>query len=198
MSPVPLEIVADVECAVGGDHDPVRRIRGQVAVATTPGRVLSVQLIPEGPPACAAAVEAVRAADWVVLGPGSWFSSVLPHLLVPDLRRALVETSARRIVALNLAPQPGETEGLSPAAHLEVLARHAPDLRVDVVLADQQTETADCSLARAAESLGGRLVLARVAADDGSFRHDHDRLAQEYHRLMSMAAFEQAASDPTR
>jgi uncharacterized cofD-like protein len=188
MSPVPLEIVADVECPDGRDGDPVRRIRGQVAVATAPGRVVSVRLIPERPPACDAAVAAVRAADWVVLGPGSWFSSVLPHLLVPDLRRALVETPARRIVALNLAPQLGETDGFSPATHLEVLAEHAPDLRVDVVLADEQTQTADCSLGRTAESLGGRLVLARMAADDGTFRHDHDRLAQEYHRLMITAA----------
>lgn len=199
MSPVPLEIVADVDCSAGREQAPVRRIRGQVAVATTPGRVLSVQLIPENPPACAEAVDAVRTADWVVLGPGSWFTSVLPHLLVPDLRRALVETEARRIVALNLAPQPGETEGFSPAAHLEVLAKHAPDLRVDLVVADRQTQVADGLLASAAESLGGRLVLADVAADDGSFRHDHDRLAHEYHRLMiGPAAASAAAEHPER
>ncbi|PZS26750.1 MAG: hypothetical protein DLM59_17635, partial [Pseudonocardiales bacterium] len=197
MSPVPLEIVADVDCSTGREFAPVRRIRGQVAVASTPGRVLSVQLIPEHPPACAEAVAAVRAADWVVLGPGSWFSSVLPHLLVPDLCDALVETSARRIVALNLAPQPGETEGFSPAAHLDVLAKHAPDLRIDVVLADQQAQVADRPLARAAESMGGRLVLAPIAADDGSSRHDHDRLAQEYHRLMIGPATSPAASDRT-
>ena len=74
----------------------------------------------------------------MVLGPGSWFTSVLPHLLVPQLARALITTPARRLVALNLAPQPGETEGFSPHAHLEVLADHAPELTIDVVLADRR------------------------------------------------------------
>ena len=79
---------------------------------------------------------AVRAADVVVLGPGSWFTSVLPHLLVPELRDALIDTAARRIVVLNLAPEPGETAGFSPEQHLAVLCEHAPALRVDAVLAD--------------------------------------------------------------
>ena len=62
------------------------RIRGQVAVAITPGRVRRVSAASRTtPPACPEAVAAVRAADWVVLGPGSWFTSVLPHLLVPEL-----------------------------------------------------------------------------------------------------------------
>ena len=101
-------------------------VRGQVAVATTPGRVVG-RRAGAGParrparrrwPPCASA-------DWVVLGPGSWFTSVIPHLLVPDLADALCATAARRLVVLNLAPQPGETAGFSPETHLEVLGRHA-------------------------------------------------------------------------
>lgn len=184
MSPAPLDIVADVAGRAPDAPIENRRIRGQVAVATTPDRVLSVHLVPEDPPACAQAVAAVRAADAVVLGPGSWFTSVLPHLLVPDLRAALVETTARRILTLNLAPQAGETEGFSPATHLEVLAKHAPDFRVDVVLADEDACSGNRGLVRAAESMGARLVLASVAAYDGSLRHDHDRLAQAYSGLL--------------
>ena len=88
--------------------------------------------VPDRPRACPEAVDAVRAADVVILGPGSWFTSVLPHLLVPELRDALIETAARRVVVLNLAPQPGETAGFSPEQHLAVLCEHAPALRVDV------------------------------------------------------------------
>ena len=137
MSSVPLDLVAEVEGADPDRPDEVSIVQGQVACATTTGRVRSVSLIPADPPACPEAVQAIGAADWVVLGPGSWFTSVLPHLLVPDLAAALVETRARRLVALNLAPQPGETEGFSPHTHLEVLADHAPDLTIDVVLADR-------------------------------------------------------------
>ena len=71
-----------------------------------------------------------------MFGPGSWFTSVLPHLLVPELATALRGTQAHRLVALNLAPQPGETGGFSPHTHLEVLAGHSPGLAFDVVLAD--------------------------------------------------------------
>lgn len=78
-------------------------VRGQATVALTPGEVLSVQVVPSDPPAVPEAVAAVLDADWVVLGPGSWFSSVIPHLLVPELLDALVETKARRVLSLNRA-----------------------------------------------------------------------------------------------
>jgi uncharacterized cofD-like protein len=184
MSSVPLDLVAEVEGADPDRPDEVSIVQGQVACATTTGRVRSVSLIPADPPACPEAVRAIGAADWVVLGPGSWFTSVLPHLLVPELAAALVGTRARRLVALNLAPQPGETEGFSPHAHLEVLADHAPDLAVDVVLADRAAARgATTELEKAAGLLGARLVLADLALDDGTPRHDPRRLAGAFAQI---------------
>jgi len=184
MSAVPLDLVAEVEGADPDRPDEVTTVQGQVACATTTGRVRSVSLIPANPPACPEAVQAIGAADWVVLGPGSWFTSVLPHLLVPELATALVETRARRLVALNLAPQPGETEGFSPHAHLEVLADHAADLAIDVVLADRAAAAgATTELEKAAGLLGARLVLADLAVADGSPRHDPRRLAGAFAQI---------------
>src|SRR5687768_2791196 len=108
MAAVPLDIEATVQGIDPDDPAALTTVRGQVAVATTPGRVVGLQLMPQDPPACVEAVAAIRAADWVVLGPGSWFTSVLPHLLVPELAAALRETAGRRCVTLNLGPQPGE------------------------------------------------------------------------------------------
>jgi uncharacterized cofD-like protein len=184
MSAVPLDLVAEVEGADPDRPDEVSTVQGQVACAATTGRVRSVSLIPADPPACPEAVQAIGAADWVVLGPGSWFTSVLPHLLVPELAAALVGTRARRLVALNLAPQPGETEGFSPHAHLEVLADHAPDLAIDIVLADRAAAgVATTELEKAAGLLGARLVLADLAVDDGSPRHDPRRLAGAFAQI---------------
>jgi uncharacterized cofD-like protein len=183
-STVPLQIVAQV---VGLDpHDPwvITQVVGQVAVATTTGSVCALRLQPEEPPACAEAVRAVLEADYVVLGPGSWFTSVLTHLLVPDLREALTKTAAQRVVALNLAPQAGETEGFSPETHVEVLAAHAPELIIDVVLADEATVLDSRGLMSSVESVGGRLVLAPVALADGTPRHDPRRLAEAYAGIM--------------
>ena len=137
MSEVPLDLVATVEPHDRDDPVRGRRIRGQSAIASSPGRVRQIALRPADAPACPIAVEAVRAADVVVLGPGSWFTSVLPHLLLPELARAIVETAGRMVVVLNLVPQPGETDGFSPAEHLRVLRRYCPDLRVDIVIADE-------------------------------------------------------------
>ncbi|MCX6462158.1 MAG: uridine diphosphate-N-acetylglucosamine-binding protein YvcK [Pseudonocardiales bacterium] len=180
MSCEPLDIEAEVTgLGPGGPH----RIRGQVAVASTPGRVRRVRLQPARPSACPEALEAVRDADLLLLGPGSWFTSVLPHLLVPALRDALVGSAARRVLVLNLAPEPGETAGFSPQRHLAVLSEHAPALRVDAVLADVAAVPVPDRLVRAASTMlspGGRVRLAPVAAppdDAGGARHDPVALA---------------------
>src|SRR4051794_27034370 len=179
-----LEIVADVVGLDPGDPGAPSEVRGQVAVATTPGRVVAVRVEPAEPPACPEAVQAVLEADWAVLGPGSWFTSVIPHLLVPDMAKALAATRARRMVALNLSPQPGETEGFSPETHLEVLAAHAPELELAVVLADRMAiGAAESSLRETAAGLGARLVLADVAAGPGEPRHDPGRLAAAYDEI---------------
>lgn len=185
----PLDIEADVTGldsgeAHDGDQQPnrppsVRKIRGQVAVATTPGRVQRVRLHAASgrPNACAAAVEAVRGADVVLLGPGSWFTSVLPHLLVPELHDALLDTAAAKVVIVNLVAEPGETAGFTAERHLHVLCEHSPSLRAQAVVADEGSVPVVAPLERAAGRLGARLVLDQVADDADSERHDPSALA---------------------
>ena len=181
----PLDIVAEVE---GLDEDPtaVRRIRGQVAVATTPGRVRSVTLAPQGARACPQALDAIAAADLLTFGPGSWFTSVLPHLLLPQMADAIKDCDAHRLVVLNLAAQPGETEGFSPEQHLDVLSAHAPGLRVDSGLADRASVALPQRLASAASRLGARLDLDDVAVP-GTARHDPTRLSVSLAKVMIRA-----------
>jgi uncharacterized cofD-like protein len=144
-----------------------------------------VRLVPENPPAHPEAVQVIDEADWIVLGPGSWFTSVIPHLLVPDLAQAIYRTEARRILTLNLEPA-GETAGFTAARHIELLAEHAPDLRLDVVLADQAFASDDAHLPSFAASLGAKLVVADLAARDGSPRHDILRLASAYAEILGV------------
>ncbi|GLW08360.1 putative gluconeogenesis factor [Microtetraspora sp. NBRC 13810] len=172
MASVPLDIVAEVEL-----DGAVTTVRGQVACALTPGRVRAISLVPPDPPASPQAISAVLDADWVVFGPGSWFTSVLPHLKVPQLAEALHATRAKRLVALNLAPQPGETDGFSPQKHLEVLRQHAPALDIDVVLADSGVVDDREELEKVTIGMGGRLVTAGVATAGDPARHDARRLA---------------------
>ncbi len=180
MALTPLDITARVRGA-GKDPEGVDVVRGQVEVATTPGEVLSVSLDPEDAPACPEAVAAIDQADWVVLGPGSWFTSVLPHLLVPELCQALCRTEAGVVVTMNLEPHTDETRGLDLADHLEVLLRHAPELAVHTVLADEGA-AGDRRLREVAEGAGARLVLADLASDTPGV-HDVGKLGTAYARL---------------
>lgn len=185
MCAVPLDIAAEVE--TGSAQQPAVQVRGQAQVAVATGRIRRVWLEPGDPPACAAAVAAIAAADWVLLGPGSWFTSVLPHLLVPRLRDAVTDGPARVLLALNLDPATGETAAYPAAEHLQVLRDHAPRLSPHVVLADAGTAGAPGSaewtaLSRAVAAADSRLVTADLAERDQTSggraaRHDPDRLA---------------------
>lgn len=181
MSLQPLTIEADVDDPVAGR----RVVRGQYDVATTTGRVSWVRLDPADPPANPAAVAAVMDADWVVLGPGSWFTSVCTHLLVPELAAALQRTPARRCVTLNLSPGTSETAGYRPEQLLEVLGVYAPDLSLDAVVADPSAVEDVEALEAAAARFGAVLVMRQVAEADGSAVHHPLRLAAAYADVFS-------------
>jgi uncharacterized cofD-like protein len=178
MCPIALQIEADVS---GLETDPrmFRAIRGQVAIATTPGKVRRVRLLPGDPPATRQAVDAIMSADLVVLGPGSWFTSVIPHVLVPELAAALQATTARRALVLNLVAEPGETAGFSVERHLHVLAQHAPGFTVHDVIIDAErvpSEREREQLRRTATLLDAQVQFADVARP-GTPLHDPGKLA---------------------
>jgi uncharacterized cofD-like protein len=183
MAVTPIDIMARVRGADPGAPDEVTTVRGQVAVATTPGKVLEVSLEPADPKACPEAIRALAEADWVVLGPGSWYSSVMPHLLVPDLRTALASTPGNVVVNLNLEPQVGETEGYTPEDHLAVLHRSAPELAIHTVLADPASVPDVEGLRAETIDLGARLMLVDVALDGSPGQHDPEKLARAYARV---------------
>ncbi|MGL5808469.1 MAG: gluconeogenesis factor YvcK family protein [Nocardioides sp.] len=185
MSEAPMNIRARVRGADPGSPDRVVEVIGQVQVATTPGRIVDIALDPPDAPACPDALGAVKAADWVVLGPGSWFSSVIPHLLLPALRQALECSSANVIVVLNLEPQRGETPGSQPEDYLAALLRYAPGLRIHTVIADPHSVPAESGLAEAVTRLGARLMVADVASPDDGARHDPAALASAYAEAMN-------------
>ncbi len=187
----PLDIEADV---AGLDDDPriMRPVRGQVAVATTPGSVRRVRLIPEHPDANPLAVEAIHNAGLVTLGPGSWFSSVIPHLMVPDLVTALNDTEAHRVVVLNLTAEPGETQGFSSERHIHMLSQHAPAVTVNSILVDNYsitTRTEREFLERAASTIGAEVIYEDLHRVDESgrptYRHDPAKLAAAFRSLVA-------------
>jgi uncharacterized cofD-like protein len=156
-----------------------REIEGQVAVMHDRGRIRRVELGPADAPADRVAVEAIRAADQVVLAPGSLFTSLLAVLVVPEIGRAVAETAGQVVLVGNLAPQIPETEGLDGVDQLRAVLDHGA--RVDTLLVPSvSTLVTDDAAAR---TCGVRLVRADVA-EPGGTAHDPARLAPALAHLL--------------
>lgn len=179
MASVPLTIEGQIRKMGTDGVTDVRTISGQARLAKA-GEVHNVRLLPQDAPACAEAVTAIQEADWVVLGPGSWYTSVLPHLLLPDMRAALCGTKAKRLLTMNLDVNDQEATGMNAADHLRVISRYAPDFGVDVVLADPSSISDVNEFTEAAAMLGAEVVFGKVGSSGGAATHDPLRLAAAY------------------
>lgn len=176
MTAEPLDIEATFESA-----GTTVEAKGQVAVATTPGRLVELRMNPENPTTRPEVLTALSEADWITMGPGSWFSSVLPHLLVPTLQKAIIDSPAKKILLLNLdsnkdQAKAGEYAGYSPREHCEILSRYAPDLRFDLVIADSHL-TGRQELKDYLQERGSAFLEADVRDDSMTIHHDGEKLA---------------------
>lgn len=175
-----------VRAMVDGPDGPYEAV-GQVAVATAHGRITSMTLDPARPHVPPATLEAIASADAVVLGPGSWYTSVLTHFLVPDVAAALVAASRRAILTLNIAYEDQETADTDRVDDIVAMRAVAPAFVPAVVLADA-SHGADAALAAAVAEWGATLVVAPMCASGTLDRHDHALLAAQYAQAMKIVA----------
>lgn len=173
-----------------------RLYEGESAIGASGEHMDRVVLDPPAPPAFTPAVEALREADLILVGPGSLYTSIVPNLLIPGIRQAIGESRARTVLLLNLMTQPGETDGMDGADHLDAVARLAgprADGRplIDVVLANstplpaallaryRQSDARPVAADRQAiEAAGTELVEADLLADGELIRHDSGKLSR--------------------
>ena len=165
------------------------KIRGESSITEAGQRIAQLNLEPLHPPAYPETLNAIRNADLIVVGPGSLFTSVLPNLLVPDLRIAFQESDAMKLYVSNVATQHGETDHFSVQDHVRVIADHIGGLPFDAVIAnsnsrarlprgwksepvrvDDRSDQADL-----ANSL--RIIEADIVDTGNRYRHDSNKLA---------------------
>jgi 2-phospho-L-lactate transferase/gluconeogenesis factor (CofD/UPF0052 family) len=151
------------------------------------GRLESIRIIPENPPARPEVIRAIEDADFITMGPGSWLTSVLPHLMVPAQRDALCASDAKKIILLNLDAHPSvagdEFAGYTPEEHLQLLNQYAPSLRFDYVIADQSGIRDQQNLEAVVDGFGGKLILADVRRAPGAIHHDISKLNSIFRRI---------------
>ena len=173
------------------------QVSGESTITAAKRLPRRVWLTPAAPRPLPQAIAALRRADLVVLGPGSLYTSVIPNLLIPEVRAALKETRGWVVYVCNVMTQPGETDGYTAADHLDALQRHGIAGLVDVVLVNDAPVSAD--LVASYRRFGARPVVvdedrlreagvkvtrAQVAAESNVVRHDSERLAQALMRIV--------------
>lgn len=172
-----------------------RLYEGESAIGNSGEPLDRLALEPANPPAFPPAVAAVRDADLVLLGPGSLYTSVLPHLLIPGIRRAVAQSRAPVVLLVNLMTQPGETDGMDALDHLRTLHRHAGAEVVDAALvnttplpaalvdryADSGSRPVTVNAAAFADAgvelLQADLLDETLLADEALIRHQPEKLA---------------------
>jgi uncharacterized cofD-like protein len=169
-----------------------RTVEGESSITRSGGRIVRVFLKPDQPRAYPAVIKAILEADLIVAGPGSFFTSVIPNLLVPAVRDAICASRAPRIYLCNVATQSGETDGFTVSDHMHFLRQHAGDA-FRMVLANQQYDPATVpshnaqwvTLPKADEPLGYQLFTGNVVDPVHPWRHSSQKLAA---RLMEVFA----------
>jgi uncharacterized cofD-like protein len=167
-------------------------IRGQTDVAIGKGTLENLSLIPAGAKSTPEGLAAIAEAEWLTLGPGSWFSSVIPHLLLDEQRDAICSSRARKIIVLNLDAHPSvsgdEFAGYSPADHLKLIMKYAPNLKCDFAIADESIMARGESgkeLESIVNDMSGNLIVAELAASPGSNHHDPGKLSSVFRNIFA-------------
>lgn len=171
MSTVPMNIEADIT-----SDGYTRVVRGQSRVAQAYGTVETIRLFPPDAPAEPQVLSAIEEADWAVFGPGSWYTSVIPHLKVGEIKDALVSSQVKVLLSMNLTSD-GETRGMTHADHARSFLDHGSGLNLAVVVADPISIEDLDELSQVTDQAGSRLVLRQVHMRGNSTRHDSLRFA---------------------
>jgi len=168
-----------------------RRVCGESAIPHSGARVLRLAIEPSDASPAAGVLGALDAADVVILGPGSFYTSVLATLIVPGIAEAVVTTRALKIFICNLMTEPGETDGFGVAAHLEALRAHGlPPEALDYVVINDGPIPAKTRARYAAEgaepvsvdfevsAVRPLVVTTDLLARGPVVRHDHDKIGR--------------------
>lgn len=110
------------------------KIVGETAITKYGSRIKKLSILPAHPKISAEVVQSILEADLIVFGPGSLFTSILPHFLLPEIVRALNDSRAFKIYVCNVMTQPGETDDFKVSDHVKTIFHYARSRAFDQVL----------------------------------------------------------------
>jgi uncharacterized cofD-like protein len=171
-----------------------RRIEGESNITEAKGTIVRIGCTPANPPALPKALKAIREADYIIIGPGSLYTSIIPNLLVPEITEAIAQLNVPRVYVCNIMTQEGETQGYSVGDHVWAIDKACGQKLFEAVLVQKKVPSARALIRYAQENsnpvpldrdrvsqLGRRAILANVMSEDeqtGLIRHDPKALAR--------------------
>jgi uncharacterized cofD-like protein len=180
-----------------------RRIEGESRITEANGKITKIGCTPTNPPALPAALKAIEEADYIIIGPGSLYTSIIPNLLVPEIAEAIASRSVPRIYVCNIMTQPGETVGYTVSDHIQAIDDACGKQLFNAVLVHRKVPSAQSLInyaqvnshpvfldREAIAKLGRRIVLSNVMDEDehtNLVRHNPERLARVLLRWYSRA-----------
>jgi uncharacterized cofD-like protein len=180
-----------------------RRIEGESSITEAMGKIIKIGCIPANPPALPAALKAIEVADYIIIGPGSLYTSIIPNLLVPEIAEAIASRSVPRIYVCNIMTQPGETQGYTVSDHIQAIDAACGKQLFNAVLVHRKVPSAQSLInyaqvnshpvfldREAVGKMGRRIVLSNVMDEDehtNFVRHNPERLARVLLRWYSRA-----------
>jgi uncharacterized cofD-like protein len=168
-----------------------RKVHGETRITASRNPIKKLALLPRSVRPLPKAIDAIRQADLILLGPGSLYTSILPNLLIPEIAAAIAKSRAPRVYIANLMTQPGETSGYALADHLRAIRKHTSSRVIDWVVANRRAVSPAVARRyraqgaepvavdiRELQKLGYRLILDNLLEEHGVIRHNPTRLAR--------------------
>ncbi len=169
-----------------------RRIEGESNITKAKGSITEIGCLPAAPPALPQAIEAINGADYIVIGPGSLYTSIIPNLLVPELVEAIAARRIPCVYICNIMTEPGETQDYQVSDHIQAIDRACGRSLFNAVLVQKKMPSEEAirryrkegstpvTLDRKAViDSGRRIVIANVMSESNhTVRHDPKRLAR--------------------
>lgn len=172
-----------------------RRIEGESKITEAKGKIVRIGCTPANPPALPRALKAIQEADYIIFGPGSLYTSIIPNLLVPEIVTAIARRNVPRVYVCNVMTQPGETDGFAVSDHVRAIASVCGGRKIFDAVLVQKKNPSDLSLRHYADGqahpvpldrdvlmrMGCRVILANVIDEDQQthlVRHNSQKLAR--------------------
>ncbi len=171
-----------------------RCIEGESNITKAGGKIVKIGCTPENPSALPKVLQAIEEADYIVIGPGSLYTSIIPNLLVSEIAEAIASRNIPSIYVCNIMTQPGETTGYSVADHIHAIDVACGKRLFDTVLVQSKSPSAQALVRyaqenshpvfldrKAVKNLGRKILLMNIMHEDeqtGVIRHDSMMLAQ--------------------